>query len=94
MALRQPKADIRIANQIDADVDVLVAGGKTSAAAEDVASGKYGKLKNVLRMESDELQHLLAEKITPVIVNTAKEGSYTHVVSASSTFGIVCLEST
>lgn len=74
---------IAAAKKIDGDVHVLVAGsgldGVTAAAA------KIDGVAKVITADAAELEHQVAENITPIIVDLA--ASYSHILAPVSTFG-------
>ncbi|RTL49110.1 MAG: electron transfer flavoprotein subunit alpha/FixB family protein [Rhodocyclaceae bacterium] len=72
-----------IANSIGAEIHVLVAGHQARPAAEDAA--KLQGVAKVLLADSPTLEHPLAETLTPLLVNLAKD--YSHVLAAATTTG-------
>lgn len=74
---------IGAAKKIGGDIHVLVAGSNCDSAAQ--AASKIAGVAKVLKSDSAEFAHGLAETLTPVIVDLAK--NYTHVLAPASTFG-------
>jgi len=58
----------------------LLLGGSGVKAAAEVAAQAVG-VDKVAYIESASLDHGIAEEWTPVVVDLAKKGGYTHVVS-------------
>lgn len=65
------------------NVSVLVAGGKTQLVAETIA--KIRSVEKVLRAESPELSHQLAEPMTQLLESIAPQ--FTHILAPATTFG-------
>lgn len=74
---------IGAAKKIGGDIHLFVAGSGCSTVAEQAA--KAEGVSQVLKADSPELEHHLAENIAPLIVDLA--GDYTHVLAPASTFG-------
>ena len=74
---------IAAGTNIDATVDVLVAGSGCAGVA-DAAAGVAGVGK-VLLADNDALANALAENLAPVIVGVA--GDYSHILFAATTTG-------
>lgn len=74
---------IGAAKQLGDDIHVLVAGSGCSSAVEQAA--KAEGVSKVLKADSSELEHHLAENIAPIIVDLASD--YSHVMAPASTFG-------
>ena len=74
---------VTAAQQLGAEIDLLVAGSDCSAAAEH--AGRVTGVGRVLKAESPCLADALAENLAPLIVSLA--GDYSHVVAPASTFG-------
>lgn len=74
---------IAAAQQIDAEVHVLVAGSGCGAVAQQVA--KAAGVKQVLCADNPALEHHLAENLAPLIVEGAD--GYSHVITAATTTG-------
>jgi len=71
------------ASQIGGDIHILVAGKDCAGAAE--AAAKLAGVARVLRAESDELQHQLAEPLAALIVALA--AGYDVLAAPASTSG-------
>ena len=71
------------AKQIGGDIHVLVAGSDCSGVVD--AAAKAEGVAKVLKADSAEYAHGLAENIAPLIVELA--GSYSHILAPASTFG-------
>lgn len=74
---------VTAATQIDGDVHVLVAGSGCDAAANAAAS--VAGVAKVLKADSGELEHPIAENIAPILVELA--GNYSHILAPATTFG-------
>jgi len=74
---------VTAAKEIDSDVHVLVAGSNCGGVAESAA--KIDGVSKVLKCDSAEHEHPLAENIAPIIVELA--GNYSHVLAPATTFG-------
>ena len=74
---------IGAAKQIGGDIDVLVAGSGCSAVAD--AAAKAEGVSKVLKADSAEYEHGLAENLAPLLVELA--GNYSHILAPASTFG-------
>ncbi|XP_049874821.1 electron transfer flavoprotein subunit alpha, mitochondrial [Pectinophora gossypiella] len=73
------------AKKIGGDISVLVAGTKCGPAAEAIA--KANGISKVLVAESDAFKGLTAESLTPLILATQKQFSFTHIVAPATAFG-------
>ena len=73
----------QIANKLDSDVHVLVAGTNCNGAAIEAA--KIHGVTKILKCDAGELSHRLAENIAPMIVSIAEK--YSHILAPASTFG-------
>ena len=71
------------ATQIGGDIHVLVAGNDCAGAAN--AAAQIEGVSKVLKADAAELGHSLAENIAPLIAELG--GSYSHILSPSSTYG-------
>ena len=71
------------ATQIGGDIHVLVAGHDCAGAAN--AAAQIEGVSKVLKADAAELGHSLAENIAPLIAELG--GSYSHILSPSSTYG-------
>ncbi len=69
--------------QMDASVDILVAGAGCSAAAD--AAAKAAGVAKVLVADNPAYAHQLPENIAPLVVELAS--NYSHVVAAHTTTG-------
>ena len=72
-----------IANSGGGDIDVLLAGQNCGAAAE--AASKIEGVSKVLKADSAEYAHGLAENLAPLVVKLA--GNYSHLLAVANTFG-------
>ena len=71
------------AAKLGGEIHVLVAGSNGAKLAQEAA--KISGVTKVLCADAPELAHQLAEDITPLIVETAK--NYTHILAPATTFG-------
>ena len=76
---------IAAATRLGGDIDVLVAGDVVDAAAKTAAA--VPGVSRVLRAEAPYLAKPTAENLTATALDALKRGSYTHVVSAATSFG-------
>jgi len=76
---------ISAATKIGHPVSVLVAGSKCSKVAAELT--KVLGVSRVLVAEDDKLAGFLSERLTPVIVASQKQFSFTHIVAGASAFG-------
>ena len=74
---------IAAATQLDADVQVLVAGSGCQSVAEEAA--KTGGVAKVRLTDNPLFEHALAEPIADLVVSIA--GDYSHILVAASKFG-------
>ncbi|MFF7710154.1 FAD-binding protein [Pseudomonas sp. NPDC007930] len=74
---------VAAAQQIGADVHVLVAGQGVDAAAD--AAAKVAGVAKVLKADNAAYAHMLAENIAPLVVELAK--GYSHVLAPATTNG-------
>ena len=74
---------IAAGTNIDATVDVMVAGANCAGVAE--ATAKVAGVGKVLLADDDALGNALAENLAPVIVEAA--GAYSHILFAATTTG-------
>ncbi len=74
---------VAAAAQMSDQVVLLVAGKDCGAAAE--AAAKVAGVSKVVKVDSAEYEHTLAENLAPLIANLAKDHS--HVVAAATTVG-------
>jgi electron transfer flavoprotein alpha subunit len=66
-------------------VHVLVIGSGVSAVAD--ATAQVAGVEKVLLADGAEFSHPLAENVAPLIARVAKDGGYSHVLAAATTFG-------
>ncbi len=71
------------AKQLGGDIHVLVAGANCGSVAD--AAAKCEGVSKVLKADSVELAHGLAENVAPVIVELA--GNYSHILAPATTYG-------
>jgi electron transfer flavoprotein alpha subunit len=71
------------AQKIGGEIHVLVAGSGCSAVADTAA--KISGVTKILKSDSPELEHGLAENVGPILVQLAK--NYTHILAPSGTYG-------
>jgi electron transfer flavoprotein alpha subunit len=79
---------VTAASKLGHPITALVAGSsssETDAAAKSVA--QVAGISKVLVAKHAALDHNLAEAHAPVISHVAKNGSFTHVVTAHSAYG-------
>jgi len=74
---------IGAAQKIGEEITVLVAGLNCGTVADEVAAIEAVSL--VLKADSADLEHGLAENIAPLLVNLA--GDYTHILAPATTYG-------
>ena len=74
---------IAAAKEIGGDINVLVAGQNCGGAAE--AAAKVEGVSKVLKADSAEYAHGLAENLAPLVVKLAAD--YSHLVAVANTFG-------
>ncbi len=74
---------VTAAAQIGGDIHILVAGSNCSAAAE--AAAKITGVSKVIKADTGNLAHPLAEEISPILVDLAE--NYTHILAPATTFG-------
>ena len=74
---------IAAAKEIGGDIHVLVTGQNCGAAAE--AAAKAEGVAKVLKADSAEYAHGLAENLAPLVVKLA--ANYSHLVAVANTFG-------
>ena len=71
------------ANKIGGDIHILIAGYNCGNVCEQAA--KISGIDKVIKADAPELEHGLSENVAPIMVDMA--GTYTHVLSAASTYG-------
>jgi len=74
---------ITAAQQLGDDIHVLVAGHNCGAAADETA--KIAGVGKVLKADSAEFEHGLAENVAPLVQQIA--ANYSHVLAPASTYG-------
>lgn len=74
---------VTAAQKLGSDVHLLVAGAGCAAAAD--AAKQIAGVSKVLLADAAALAHPLAENLTPLVVNLAKQ--YSHVLAPATTFG-------
>ncbi|MFZ4762335.1 MAG: electron transfer flavoprotein subunit alpha/FixB family protein [Alphaproteobacteria bacterium] len=71
------------AQELQGDVDVLLAGENIAAMADQLAETQG--VARVLLAEAPHYQHVLAEEIAPLVV--AHAGGYSHLLAVADSFG-------
>lgn len=74
---------VTAAQKLGSDVHLLVAGAACAAAAD--AAKQIAGVSKVLLADAAALAHPLAENLTPLVVDLAKQ--YSHVLAPATTFG-------
>lgn len=74
---------VTAAQKLGSDVHLLVAGAGCAAAAD--AAKQIAGVSKVLLADAAALAHPLAENLTPLVVDLAKQ--YSHVLAPTTTFG-------
>ena len=74
---------VTAAQALPGETHVLIAGAGCDAAAE--AAAKIAGVAKVLKADDAAYAHGLAENLAPLVAKLA--GSYSHVISAATTFG-------
>lgn len=74
---------VTAAQKLGSDVRLLVAGAGCAAAAD--AAKQIAGVSKVLLADAAALAHPLAENLTPLVVDLAKQ--YSHVLAPATTFG-------
>lgn len=74
---------VTAAQKLGSDVHLLVAGAGCAAAAD--AAKQITGVSKVLLADAAALAHPLAENLTPLVVDLAKQ--YSHVLAPATTFG-------
>ena len=77
---------VTAAQKLGSDVHLLVAGAGCAAAAD--AAKQIAGVSKVLLADAAALAHPLAENLTPLVVDLAKQ--YNHVLAPATTFGKTC----
>ncbi|XP_047718741.1 electron transfer flavoprotein subunit alpha, mitochondrial isoform X1 [Prionailurus viverrinus] len=76
---------ITAAKRLGGEVSCLVAGTKCDKVAQDLC--KVAGVAKVLIAQHDAYKGLLPEELTPLILATQKQFSYTHICAGASAFG-------
>ncbi|XP_036390958.1 electron transfer flavoprotein subunit alpha, mitochondrial [Megalops cyprinoides] len=76
---------ITAASKIGGEVACLVAGTNCTKVAEEVS--KVKGVQKVLVAQHDAYKGALAEELTPLILATQKQFSFTHICAGASAFG-------
>ncbi|KAG8186345.1 hypothetical protein JTE90_005873 [Oedothorax gibbosus] len=76
---------ITAAKQLGSEVTVLVAGTKTADVVNEVA--KAEGISKILSADNEAFKGLLPESLTPLILATQKQFTFTHIVAGASAFG-------
>lgn len=74
---------VTAAQNLGEDIHVLAVGNEHSPVIDSLTSVKA--VSKVLKAESPDLEHQLAEDLTPLIVKLAE--SYSHILAPATTFG-------
>ena len=74
---------IEAASKIDNDIHLLICGSRVENV---VIEGKnILALKKLITCDNENLENVIAEKISPIILSVAK--NYTHILAPATTFG-------
>ncbi|KAM6426618.1 electron transfer flavoprotein subunit alpha, mitochondrial isoform 2-T2 [Liasis olivaceus] len=76
---------ITAAKRLGGEVSCLVAGTNCEKVAQELS--KVQGVSKVLFAQHDAFKGLLAEELTPLILETQKQFSYTHICAGASAFG-------
>lgn len=76
---------ITAAGRLGGEVSCLVAGTKCDKVVQDLC--KVAGVAKVLVAQHDAYKGLLPEELTPLILETQKQFSYTHICAGASAFG-------
>ncbi|XP_055047785.1 electron transfer flavoprotein subunit alpha, mitochondrial [Misgurnus anguillicaudatus] len=76
---------ITAANKLGSEVSCLVAGTNCAKVAEQLT--KVQGVKKVLVAQHEAYKGLLPEELTPLILATQKQFSFTHICAGASAFG-------
>ncbi|XP_015685692.1 electron transfer flavoprotein subunit alpha, mitochondrial [Protobothrops mucrosquamatus] len=76
---------ITAAKRLGGEVSCLVAGTSCEKVAQELS--KIPGVSKVLFAQHDAYKGLLAEELTPLILETQKQFSYTHICAGASAFG-------
>nr|KAF6279064.1 electron transfer flavoprotein subunit alpha [Myotis myotis] len=76
---------ITAASRLGGEVSCLIAGTKCDKVAQDLC--KVAGVAKVLVAQNDAYKGLLPEELTPLVLATQKQFSYTHICAGASAFG-------
>uniref|UniRef100_A0A098LYX6 Electron transfer flavoprotein subunit alpha n=1 Tax=Hypsiglena sp. JMG-2014 TaxID=1550645 RepID=A0A098LYX6_9SAUR len=76
---------ITAAKRLGGEVSCLVAGTNCEKVAQELS--KVAGVSKVLFVQHDAYKGLLAEELTPLILETQKQFNYTHICAGASAFG-------
>ncbi|XP_029414672.1 electron transfer flavoprotein subunit alpha, mitochondrial isoform X1 [Nannospalax galili] len=76
---------ITAAKRLGGEVSCLVAGTKCDKVVQDLC--KVAGVSKVLVAQHEAYKGLLPEELTPLILDTQKQFSYTHICAGASAFG-------
>ncbi|CAL1299741.1 unnamed protein product [Larinioides sclopetarius] len=76
---------ITAAKQLGSEITVLVAGTETSSVVTEVS--KAEGINKILSADNEAFKGLLPESLTPLILASQKQFSFTHIVAGASAFG-------
>lgn len=76
---------IAAATQMGGNVTCLVAGSSCSSVAAEAA--KVSGVDKVLVADSPDLEGFLPERLTPLIIASQKQSSFTHIVAGATALG-------
>eukprot|EP00058_Branchiostoma_floridae_P024431 XP_002609921.1 hypothetical protein BRAFLDRAFT_124360 [Branchiostoma floridae] len=76
---------ITAAAKVGGDIACLVAGSKCASVVEELT--KVDGVKKILVAENDVFNGLLPEAMTPLILETQKQFSFSHITAGATAFG-------
>ncbi|CAH1254598.1 ETFA [Branchiostoma lanceolatum] len=76
---------ITAASKLGGDIACLVAGSKCAPIVEELS--KVDGVKKILVAENEVFNGLLPEAITPLILETQKQFSFSHITAGATAFG-------
>ncbi|XP_054633152.1 electron transfer flavoprotein subunit alpha, mitochondrial [Dunckerocampus dactyliophorus] len=76
---------ITAASKLGGEVSCLVAGTNCAKVVEEIS--KVNGVKKVLVVQNDSYKGALPEELTPLILATQKQFSFTHICAGASAFG-------